>query len=240
MSTLLQLSREWRIEVLYEDQGLLAINKPSGLIAAPEGWSRTRRNLMLYLMEGIERRAYWAVSRGIRWIRNVHRIDADTSGVLLLAKNPATLDRMSALWERREVRKGYIALVEGVPHEPKFKVERGIAPHPTRPGMMVLDDQHGKPAETFVEVMEQFPRHALLSVKPVTGRTHQIRIHLASLGLPIVSDPLYGSGRPAPMPRLGLHAERLRFEQPFTHKPVEIVAPWPEDLRKAVESLRRR
>jgi len=239
VSTLLQLSRQWRIEVLYEDPALLAINKPPGLIAAPEGWSRTRRNLLRYLMRGIERHAYWAVSRGIRWIRNVHRLDADTSGVLLLAKNPAALDRMSALWEQREVRKRYVALVEGEPREPKFTVARGIAPHPTRPGMMVLDDRHGKPAETLVEVMELFPRHALLSVKPVTGRTHQIRVHLASLGLPIVSDPLYGSGRPGPMPRLGLHAERLRFEQPFTHKPVEIIAPWPEDLRQAVESLRR-
>jgi 23S rRNA pseudouridine1911/1915/1917 synthase len=230
---------------------------------------------MLYLQEGIQRRAYWAVSRGIRWIKNVHRIDADTSGVLLLAKTPAALDRMSELWERREVEKEYVALVEsgstqtplamcrlnvtrvtskrhsaGARQVPclhdvvgegpgPFEIARGIAPHPKREGMMVIDDKHGKPAQTLVSVREQFTRHALLSVKPVTGRTHQIRIHLASVGLPIVSDPLYGSGRPGPMRRLGLHAARLRFVHPFTHRSVEIEAPWPRDLREAVAKLRQ-
>jgi RluA family pseudouridine synthase len=238
MSELLRLSREWQVDVLYEDRALLAINKPAGLIAAPESWSRTRRNLMLYLQEGIQRRAYWAVSRGIRWIKNVHRIDADTSGILLLAKTPAALDRMTELWERREVEKEYIALVEGAPREATFQIARGIAPHPKREGLMVIDDKHGRRAQTFVSLREQFRRHALLWVKPVTGRTHQIRIHLASVGLPIVSDPLYGSGRPGPMPRLGLHAARLRFVHPFTHRPVEIEAPWPKDLREAVARLR--
>jgi len=274
-TVMLRLSREWQVDVLYEDRAFLAINKPAGLIAAPESWSRTRRNLMLYLQEGIQRRAYWAVSRGIRWIKNVHRIDADTSGILLLAKTPAALDRMSELWERREVEKEYIALVEKSLAQPppavcrlsvtrvtfkrhavetrpapcfrgtggegvaSFQIARGIAPHPKREGLMVIDDKRGKPAQTFVSLREQFSHHALLSVKPVTGRTHQIRIHLASVGLPIVSDPLYGSGRGGPMPRLGLHAARLRFVHPFTHRPVEIEAPWPKDLREAVARLRR-
>ncbi|MCX7826337.1 MAG: RluA family pseudouridine synthase [Verrucomicrobiae bacterium] len=238
-TVMLPLSREWRVDVLYEDRALLAINKPAGLIAAPESWSRTRRNLMRYLQEGIQRRAYWAVSRGIRWIKNVHRIDADTSGILLLAKTPVALERMSDLWEHREVEKEYIALVEGAPRQTTLEIVRGIAPHPKREGLMVIDDKHGKPAQTFVSLREQFAHHALLSAKPATGRTHQIRIHLASVGLPIVSDPLYGSGRPGPMPRLGLHAARLRFVHPFTHQPVEIEAPWPTDLREAVARLRR-
>jgi RluA family pseudouridine synthase len=238
MSNLVRLSREWQVEALYEDRALLAINKPAGLIAAPESWSRTRRNLMLYLQEGIARRAFWAASRGIRWLRNVHRIDADTSGILLLAKSPVALDRMTALWERREVAKEYVALVEGRPRANSFRIARGLAPHPKRQGMMVPDDRRGKSAETLVEVTQRFARHALLRVTPITGRTHQIRVHLAGAGLPIVADPLYGTGKPAPMPRLGLHAARLRFSHPFTHQPVEIVAPWPEDLREAVEQLR--
>jgi 23S rRNA pseudouridine1911/1915/1917 synthase len=236
---LIRLSREWRITTLYEDRALLAINKPAGLIAAPESWSRTRRNLMLYLQEGVRRHAYWAVSRGIRWIQNVHRLDADTSGILLLAKNPLTLRRMTELWELRQVAKEYLALVEGAPREDAFEISRGIAPHPKRQGMMVLDDRHGKPSKTSVSALERFPHHTLLLVKPLTGRTHQIRIHLASVGLPIASDPLYGSGRPAPMKRLGLHAARLRFAQPFTGQPVDIQAPWPEDLIRAMELLRR-
>jgi RluA family pseudouridine synthase len=236
---LIRLSREWRITVLYEDRALLAISKPDGLIAAPESWSRTRRNLMLYLMEGIRRHAYWAVSRGIRWIKNVHRLDADTSGVLLLAKTPVALHRMTELWEAHQVAKEYVALVEGSPREDAFDIERRIAPHPKREGMMVLDERHGKLATTSVSVLERFPRHTLLLVKPLTGRTHQIRIHLAGAGLPIVSDTLYGSGRPSPMKRLGLHATRLQFAQPFTGRPLDIHAPWPEDLMRTLAALRQ-
>jgi RluA family pseudouridine synthase len=246
----IRLSPKLTIPIIYEDRHLLAINKPSGYLIAPLQWEQTSRNLMLMLREGIDIGAPWARRRVLRFIANIHRLDADTSGALLLAKNRTALSQMTERFERRQVDKAYLALVKGVFDENTFSTNAPIAEHPKILGKMVVDKRFGKEALTHFVVEKRFSKYTLLKAYPVTGRTHQIRIHLAWLGIPIVNDLLYNeeaileqeqetNSNPFPMERLALHASELKFKHPLLPKKVIVQAPFPIDFAKSIQLLEK-
>ncbi len=243
--------------MLFEDEHLLAIEKPVRLLTSPDRYDPNRPNLMKLLHAGISGGKPWAVSRNLTYLANVHRLDFETSGVLLLAKDKPALVRLASMFGSEKPVKHYVALVQGSPAAKQFEVEIPIAPHPRHVGRMQVDRGGGKKSRTGFEVLEAFRGYTLLRCRPFTGRTHQIRIHLRHLHIPIVGDQLY-LGKPLllssfkPGYRLkpgrterplietvALHAERLELPHPVTGHAVVIESPWPKDLRVALKYLRQ-
>ena len=247
----------WEVPVLFEDEYLLALDKPAGLLTSPDRYDPERPNLMELLHLGIGDGKPWARERRLDYLMNAHRLDPETSGVILLARNKSTLVRLADLFGSDKPHKQYLALVQGAPAENRFEINAALAAHPAKPGLMYVDLKHGKRSRTFVEVLERYSGYALLQCKPLTGRTHQIRVHLRHAGLPLVGDTCYG-GRPLYLSRLkpgyrpktneperplidlvALHAETLSLPHPVTGEPITITAPGPKDLMVAVKYLRR-
>jgi RluA family pseudouridine synthase len=247
----------WEIPVVFEDEHLLAVDKPSGLLTSPDRYDPQRPNLMKLLHSGIAEEKYWARERQLEYLMNAHRLDFETSGIILLAKNKPVLIQLANLFGTEKPAKKYAALVHGAPPEAEFEINQSLAPHPTRPELMRVDSKRGKRSLTRVTLREQFADHALLQCEPMTGRTHQIRVHLSYTGNPIVGDALYG-GRPLFLSRLkrdyrlkpgktelplmgrvALHAEQLQLIHPVTNKEITITAPWSKDLTVAVKYLRK-
>ena len=252
-----QTDEFWEIPVLYEDAQLLALDKPARLLTSPDRYDPERPNLMRLLHEGIARGKPWAARRGLTYLANAHRLDFDTSGVLLLAKDKPTLVHLANQFGSTRTVKRYVALVHGSPTAESFRVDAKLAPHPARPEYIRVDPKRGRKAITLFRVRERFAGYALLECQPLTGRTHQIRVHLRSQWLPLVGDALYG-GSPLWLSRLkpgyrfkkdrqeiplmgraALHAERLEVVHPVTGAPLVIEAPWPKDLLVALKYLRR-
>lgn len=229
-----------RIPILYEDRAILAIDKPAGWLLVPFSWQRTQRNLAAALTSSIAAGDFWARSRGLRFLRHVHRLDAETSGVLLLARSQGALNTYSELFESRQMEKTYLAVVRGIPRQTEWTCRAKLQPDPRQPGRMRVSARHGKEAETVFRLLRTGPAQSLLEVQPFTGRTHQIRLHLIEAGLPIVGDPLYGpDARTEPPTRkspqsqfpMGLRAIRLSYRDPFQRRPISIEAPIDEFLR---------
>jgi len=224
----IELGDGTRMAILYEDRSVLAIDKPRDWMLVPYSWQKTNRNLQAALVSSITAGQYWARSRGIRFLRHVHRLDADTTGVLLLAKSRGALDTFSDLFESRRMKKVYLAVTHGEPEEREWTCRVKLAPDPRQVGRMRADARAGKEAETHFKLLATRAGRSLIEARPVTGRTHQVRIHLAEAGLPIVGDELYG--RPpgtlaARREWLGLRAVELAYDDPFTHRRVCISAP---------------
>jgi len=224
------------LDVLHEDESLLAINKPAGLVVhpAPGHWQGTLVSALLHrwptLPPGID-----PARLGI-----VHRLDKDTSGVLLIAKTAAALTELARQFHEREIDKQYLALVWGVPRSAHGTIREPIGRHPVHRQRMAVRP-HGRASVTRYEVVERWRDMALVRAYPQTGRTHQIRVHLAALGHPIVADPLYARGRKRgalPIARQALHAEAIRFHHPRSAQPMQIKAPLPNDFATTLAGLR--
>ena len=252
-----ETNESWSIPLLYEDEDLMALSKPSGLLTSPDRYDPKRPNLMRLLHEAIERGAPWAVQRHLAYLMNAHRLDFETSGLLLLAKNKPALISLANLFGIQKPLKKYAALIHGVPDKKDFHVDAKLAPHPVKLGRMRVDHKEGKFSVTNFTVREVFTGCALLDCFPLTGRTHQIRAHLSYVKHPVIGDSTYGGeplllshlkpgyrlkpGRTENplMARVALHAESISFPHPRTGETVSIEAPWPKDLTVALRYLRR-
>lgn len=251
--------------VIYEDDTLIAFDKPSGMLVAPDRWDKKRENLMGLVHD--------KMGHGVA---NVHRLDADTSGVLLCTKDKTALDFVSGQFQSKTVAKVYHALCVGTPEtklfvrsedprdarpapleENEFFVDRDLIDDETQPGRMRTVRKHGKTSQTVVAVLERFQQFTFVECRPLTGRTHQLRVHLQYSGLPILNDPFYGDGvtelklsqikrgykgRADEKPlikRLALHASRLTIKHPISREMVTIEAPLPNEFEVALKYLRK-
>ena len=222
------------LQVVHEDAHLLVLDKPAGLVVhpAPGHWSGTLLNGLLAHHDG----ARLLPRAGI-----VHRLDKDTSGLMVVAKTRATMDALVALIAARQVRREYLALAHGAwTHAAQLRVDQPVGRDPQqRVRMAVVDPQRhaGKPAQTDVRRLASQPQACAVHCKLHTGRTHQIRVHLQHLGHPLLADALYG-GRPlAGLQRQALHAWRLSLVHPVTGQALSWRSDWPDDMRQALSSL---
>jgi RluA family pseudouridine synthase len=237
--------------VIFEDEHLIAFDKPSGLLIAPDRWDKSRANLMDQVHE-----------RMGHGVANVHRIDADTSGLVLCAKTKPALDFLSGQFQSKTVAKTYEALTAGLPALDAFTVDFVLKEDEAKPGRMCVVKKHGKASVTEFTVRARFPQpmgrpgFAHVECRPLTGRTHQIRVHLAASGTPILNDPFYGDatalllsdlkrgykGREEERPligRLALHAAALTVTHPATREPLTLVSPLPQDFAVALKYLHK-
>lgn len=224
------------LDILFEDATILAVNKPPGLVVHPApGHSRgTLVNALLHHwkepLPGLD-----PTRPGI-----VHRLDKDTSGVLLVAKDVVALAELGRQFRQREIRKCYVAIVWGCLQPPRGMIDLPIARHPVDRKRMAARAR-GREAVTRYEVLETLPGVSLVRAFPETGRTHQIRVHFAALGHPVVADRVYARGRGGNrlgLHRHALHAESIRFRHPVTREEMTLQAPLPEDLATAMRDAR--
>jgi RluA family pseudouridine synthase len=214
-----------RIPILFEDRSVIAIDKPSGWMLVPFSWQDTGDNLQAALTSSICAGDFWARSRNLKYLRFVHRLDAETTGILLLAKSPGALRVFGRLFEGRKMQKRYLAVVEGIPKQSEWICRLKLGPDPERRGRMKVDPRQGQEAETRFRLLQSSERTSLVEARPVTGRTHQIRVHLAESGHAVVGDDLYGRRAVEPGSAIGLRAVELTYTDPFTRRRVDIRAP---------------
>ena len=217
--------------LVYADEHLLVVDKPAGTTVHPPG-----RPGPGTLAGGLLSAGAAGGEEGRPGI--VHRLDRDTSGLLLVARSEEAHRRLSRLIRRREVERRYLALVRGTPRSRTGRIEAPIGRDRRDRTRHSLDTATPRRAVTWFEVLELLPRHALLEVRLETGRTHQIRVHLEAIGLPVAGDPVYGVAGDLGLERQFLHAHRLAFEHPFTGERVDVSSPLPPDLAAALARAR--
>jgi RluA family pseudouridine synthase len=247
----------WEIPVLFEDDHLLVLNKPSQLLVSPDRCDPRRPSLMQLLHRDIERGAPWAAQRRLGYLMNAHRLDFETSGVILLAKNKPALVALAAQFAAEQPCRIYAALVRGSSGADTFATDAKLAPHPLQMGVVRVDPKDGKRSRTEFAVRERFNGCLLLECRPCPDRPHQIRVHLKHLRLPLVGDDVYG-GRPLLLSTLksgyhlkqgqverpliarpALHMEQAAVEHPATGAKMTLAAPWAKDLTVSIKYLRR-
>ncbi len=226
------------LSVLYEDHDMLAIDKPAGLVVHPApGHDRgTLVNALLHRYPDL------AGIGGAGRPGIVHRLDKDTSGVIIIARNQAAYLALVHQFRQRSVQKEYRAIVRGVPVPVAGRIDAALARHPRDRQRFAVTHHGGRAALTYFRVIETLSDASLLGVRIATGRTHQIRVHLAWRGHPVIGDPRYGSRaqrrRDPAVPRQMLHARRVGFMHPVSGLPVEISAPVPMDMQAVLARLR--
>ncbi len=213
------------MKILYEDEYLVVVDKPAGLPVLPDGWEKDAPYLVKSLEEQYGR------------VFIVHRLDKITSGVMVFARQAETHRLLSIQFEDHQAEKTYHALVEGNP-----RWEEKTARHPLRANVghkhrTMVDNKNGKPSETRFRVIQRYPESALIEAKPMTGRTHQIRVHAYALGHPLVEDFLYGAKDRYGISRPMLHAQSLSFIHPATNERVKFTASHPADFDEAVKNI---
>jgi 23S rRNA pseudouridine1911/1915/1917 synthase len=218
------------VRVTYEDEHLLIVDKPAGVVVHPSA-GHARGTLVHGLLAHAIAGGDEAERPGI-----VHRLDRDTSGLLVVARSDDAHRRLQSLIRRRQLVREYLALVRGRPRSRAGRIEAAIGRDRRDPTRTSLDTAAPREAVTHFELVELLPEHALVRVRLETGRTHQIRVHLAAIGLPVVGDPVYGVSD-LELRRQFLHAWRLAFPHPLTGEPVEVESPLPPELQAALERL---
>jgi len=239
------------LEILYQDDWVVVVNKPPGMVVHPARghWSGTLASALQYHFGKMLSGAGGPARPGI-----VHRLDRDTSGVILVAKSDPAHTKLAAQFQARTVEKEYFALVAGCPEQDRDLIEQPIGLHPRQREKMAIrrGESASRPAETFYEVAERFDGFAAVRVVPKTGRTHQIRVHLDHAGCPVLCDRQYGGRRRITrgeirrdpddtlvlLERQALHARRLQFSHPHTGQPIHVEAPLPEDMAVVLAELR--
>jgi 23S rRNA pseudouridine1911/1915/1917 synthase len=226
------------LDIVFENQDVVVINKPAGMVVHPAAGHQT--GTLVHAMLGYDPEMEGVGGEDRPGV--VHRLDKDTSGLILLAKNDAAHHWLEEQFRLRKVQKTYLALVDGKPPTPSGRVEASIGRDPgSRKKMAIVPAGKGRDAVSEYKTLESFPHHTLLEFHPLTGRTHQIRVHCAFLGCPIVGDRVYGWKKPSlPLDRHFLHASRLRLTLPGEDQPREFEAPLPAELQAALDSLRSR
>lgn len=221
------------LDVVYEDADIIAIKKPPGMAVHPAP-GHPRSTLVNAIL------AHCGDLSGVGGVLRpgiVHRLDRDTSGIILVAKNDAAHNDLARQWKERSVEKVYLALVEGTPRPPEGVIDAPVARDPRNRQRMAIVSG-GRDAQTAYRVVERFAGAALVEARPRTGRTHQIRVHLAAIGHPIVGDRIYGKASRRTHRQL-LHATRITFTHPRTGERMTLEAPLAPDFAAAVEDLRR-
>ena len=237
------------LTILYEDPSFIVIDKPPGMVVHPAygNPSGTLVNALLHHCKDL------AGINGVLRPGIVHRLDKDTSGVMVVAKDDEAFHDLTQQFKNRTVKKVYSAIVYGRMSHDEGLIDSAVGRHPTERKRMSTRTKRGREAITRWKRLEEFDGFTLLEISPQTGRTHQIRVHLSSVGHPVLGDPLYGrKGRPEGihdpvlkecvkrMSRQALHARRLEFTHPRTGERVRFVSPLPEDMEKVLECLRSR
>ena len=239
------------LEILYEDAWLAVVNKPPGMVVHPARghWSGTLASALQFQFGGTLSTVGGPTRPGI-----VHRLDRDTSGAILVAKNDLAHGLLGEQFQSRAIQKEYFALVAGTPERDRDVIDLPIGVHPHQREKMAVrrDASQSRPALTFYEVLERFDGFAALRVSPKTGRTHQIRVHLNHIGCPVLCDRQYGGrsqitrgelchdagNEEVLLDRQALHAWRLRFRHPETGQTLEVEAPLPADISTVLAVLR--
>jgi 23S rRNA pseudouridine1911/1915/1917 synthase len=220
------------LRIAFEDEHLLVVDKPAGMVVHPSAGHPSGtlvHGLLGHAVAGGEE----AERPGI-----VHRLDRDTSGLLVVARSDEAHRRLQQLLRRRKLVREYLALVRGRPRSKRGRIEAPIGRDRHDPSRISLDTDTPREAVTNFEIVETMRRHTLMRVALETGRTHQIRVHLAAIDLPVSGDPAYGVEGDLGLERQFLHAARLAFPHPFTGEPVEAGSPLPPDLQAALEEAR--
>lgn len=222
------------LDIVYEDRDLLVVNKAAGMVVHPAAghYEDTLVNAIL---------AHYPDLQGVGGDLRpgiVHRLDKDTSGLIIVARNAQTLAALTEQMKRHEIIKRYLALVEGIVPLDQGSIDAPIGRDPRQRQQMAITAKGSREARTHFRVLQRFARHTLLLIQLETGRTHQIRVHLKAIGHPVVGDPVYGprDTRHGPaLDRQFLHAYQLTFTHPITGKLLELEAPLPADLKSVLE-----
>ena len=220
------------LRIAYEDNHLLVVDKPAGVVVHPSAGHGTGTLVHGLLAHGLAG-GHEDWRPGI-----VHRLDRDTSGLLVVARSDEAHRRLQALLRRRAVERRYLALVRGRPRSRRGQIDAPIGRDRFDPTRHSIDTNAPRDAVTHFEVRELLREHALLDVRLETGRTHQIRVHLAAIELPVTGDPVYGAAGDLGLERQFLHAYRLTFEHPLTGKRIDVDSPLPAELAAALDAAR--
>jgi 23S rRNA pseudouridine1911/1915/1917 synthase len=228
------------LDILYEDDSLLILNKPAGLVVHPSAGHETGTMVNALL-------AHCPTLPGINGVQRpgiVHRLDKDTTGAIAVAKTEQAFHHLQEQFRTKTARRDYLAIVYGAPPQESGTIDQPIGRHPVeRQKMAVVSKEKGRRAITHWHIEERLGNYTLMEFELETGRTHQIRVHSAFTGHPIVGDPVYGSGRKSinvNLPGQALHAWRLRLKHPVTEEWVVAIAPLPPTFTKLLEVLKRR
>ena len=238
--------------LLYADDDMIAVNKAAGLLVAADRWDIEAPRLDLLIQKELSQ-----IAPLCQRLYAVHRIDKDTSGILLYALNAEAHRALNTAFQERKIKKTYRLLIHGRVQEEQFTVDLPLRADGDALHRTVVDKRRGKEAITHFTVLETFQQFSLLEARPVTGRTHQIRAHLAAAGYPIVCDSLYGSGKPVLLSelkqrwhgdvyteqplirRLALHAYQLEGIHPRTSEPFSFTAEYAKDFKSTVHQLQK-
>ncbi|MBN1871444.1 MAG: RluA family pseudouridine synthase [Candidatus Omnitrophica bacterium] len=224
------------LDIIYEDDKIIIVNKPAGMVVhpAPGNFSGTLVNALLYHTKNLSR--IGEDRPGV-----IHRLDKDTSGLIVIAKDEPTHAALSRQFSRRTTEKSYIAVVEGVVQLDNGVISYPIGRHARDRKKMAVKFSDSKECITRYHVIERFGNNTLLDVKPETGRTHQIRVHLAYIGHPVTGDMTYGKNKKSILiRRQALHAHSITFVHPGSKKRVSFSAPLPDDMKDLIEKLKNR